>query len=83
MKPPVLPLVDLELHRARVEQRIRLADDNEEFSLAHIVFDFDSLPTLAPDANAAELAAFVARFFEQVPTEDFPIDQSLAEEIAI
>ncbi len=83
MKPPVLPLIDLELHRARVEQRIRVADASEAFSLAHIVFDFDSLPTLAPDADATELAAFVARFFEQVPTEDFPIDQSLAEEMAI
>jgi type IV secretion system protein VirD4 len=69
LDPPVLPLVDLSLHRARVEQRIRDAHDGEAFSADRLVFDFDALPTLTPDAQPAELGAFVATFLAQVSFE--------------
>jgi type IV secretion system protein VirD4 len=66
LDPPAIPLVDLELHRARVEQRVRDATDSDVFSANRLVFDFDALPSLTPDAQPAELAAFVATFLAQV-----------------
>ena len=44
MAPPALPELDLATHRARVEQRTRLADDDEEFGLDQIAVDFRGLP---------------------------------------
>ena len=82
LPPPEIPLVNLALHRARVEQRVRPAVDGDVFSLEHIAFDFDKLPSLAPDADAAELAAYVAAFFAQLTAEPTPVEHSPVAEIA-
>jgi type IV secretion system protein VirD4 len=64
MPPPELPELDLATHRARVEQRVRLAGDDEEFGLDQIAVDFHGLPQLAADASPEQMQCFVTSFFE-------------------
>ena len=82
LPPPVLPLVDLALHRARVEQRVRLALDSDAFTLEHIAFDFEKLPTLAADADSSEIAAFVSGFFAQLAADPTPAEHPRVAETA-
>lgn len=81
MPPPELPQVDLELYRARVEQRVRVAATGEMFSVERIAADFDSLPALSQDADAADLASFVAMFFRQLAIAESAAEQAPTEEI--
>ncbi len=64
MPPPDLPELDLATHRARVEHRVRLAGDDEEFGLDQIAIDFHGLPQLDADASPEQVQSFVAGFFE-------------------
>ena len=64
MPPPELPKLDLATHRARVEQRVRLAGDDEEFGLDQIAVDFHGLPQLDADASPEQVQSFVTGFFE-------------------
>ena len=82
LPPPVLPLVDLALHRARVEQRVRPALDSDVFTLEHIAFDFDKLPSLAADADSSEIAAFVSAFFAQLAADPTPAEHPRVAETA-
>jgi type IV secretion system protein VirD4 len=85
MPPPDLPELDLATHRARVEHRVRLAGDDEEFGLDQIAVDFHGLPQLDADASPEQVQSFVAGFFEAlevasaqtiVPVEQTPNPQS-------
>jgi type IV secretion system protein VirD4 len=85
MPPPDLPELDLDTHRARVEHRVRLAGDDEEFGLDQIAVDFHGLPQLDADASPEQVQSFVAGFFEAlevasaqtiVPVEQTPNLQS-------
>ena len=69
---PVLPLLDLDTHRARIEQRVRLADDDEEFGLDQIALDFHGLPALAADASPDEVRTFIGHFFDVLPATSAP-----------
>lgn len=69
MKPPELPRVDLELHRARIEGRIRPARDEEVFTVEQIATDFGNLPQLREDAGQLELVQFVTAFFDAFAME--------------
>ena len=64
MPPPDLPELDLATHRARVEHRVRLAGDDEEFGLDQIAVDFHGLPQLDADASPEQVQSFVTGFFE-------------------
>jgi hypothetical protein len=44
MSSPV-PRLDMELHRARVENRVRPLADGEQIDLARLAFDIDGLPS--------------------------------------
>ena len=68
MSPPELPELDLATHRARVEQRVRLAGDDEEFGLDQIAVDFHGLPHLGADASPEQVQSFVTGFFEALET---------------
>ena len=85
MPPPDLPELDLATHRARVEHRVRLAGDDEEFGLDQIAVDFHGLPHLDADASPEQVQSFVTGFFEAlevasaqtiVPVEQTPNPQS-------
>jgi type IV secretion system protein VirD4 len=64
MPPPLLPELDLATHRARVEHRVRLAGDDEDFGLDQIAVDFHGLPRLDADASPQQVRSFVSGFFE-------------------
>ena len=64
MPPPDLPELDLATHRARVEHRVRLAGDDEEFGLDQIAVDFHGLPHLGADPSPEQVQSFVTGFFE-------------------
>lgn len=68
MSPPELPELDFATHRARVEQRVRLAGDDEEFGLDQIAVDFHGLPHLGADASPEQVQSFVTGFFEALET---------------
>jgi type IV secretion system protein VirD4 len=71
---PVLPELDLATHRARVEQRVRPAEDDEAFALDQIAVDFRGLPIVAEDASAEEVQEFVDGFFNALANQ--PLSQS-------
>ncbi len=70
--PAQAPLIDLGHHRARVEQRIRPASDDEEFTLDQLAGTFDALPPLRVGAAAAEVATWVAKAFASSAIEIVP-----------
>jgi type IV secretion system protein VirD4 len=80
MPPPALPELDLATHRARVEHRVRLAEDDEEFGLDQIAVDFHGLPHLGADASPEQVQSFVTGFFEALEVASaqtiVPIEQT-------
>ena len=80
MPPPELPELDLAAHRARVEHRVRLAGDDEEFGLDQIAVDFHGLPQLDADASPEQVQSFVTGFFEALEVASaqtiVPVDQT-------
>ena len=73
--PPDLPELDLANHRARVEHRVRLAGDDEEFGLDQIAVDFHGLPQLGADASPEQVQSFVTGFFKalEVASAQMPV----------
>jgi type IV secretion system protein VirD4 len=69
MAPPAIPLIDLELHRARVERRVRASLPGELFTIDQIAMDFSSLPDLNAGATPEEMAAFVCAVLNQMRAE--------------
>ena len=80
MPPPVLPELDLATHRARVEQRVRLADDDEEFGLDQIAVDFHGLPRLDADASPQQVQSFVNDFFEMLEAASLQAGSTAAQD---
>ena len=66
---PEVPKIDLELHRARVEKRIRPALTGELFSVDQIAMDFSSLPDLDDDATPEAMTAFICAMLNQMKAE--------------
>ncbi len=60
--PPLLPVIDLNLYRARVEGRIRPAQPGETFTLERLVADLNALPKVDEHSSEAEQVAFVNEF---------------------
>ncbi|MBI5792577.1 MAG: type IV secretory system conjugative DNA transfer family protein [Rhodocyclales bacterium] len=77
MPPPEASMIDLGLHRAHVEQRIRPATDSDTFTLEQLAGEFGRMPRLAPDASSAEVSDWVAKFFASPAIEIVP-DESAA-----
>ena len=84
MPPPELPELDLATHRARVEHRVRLAGDDEEFGLDQIAVDFHGLPHLEADASPEQVQSFVNGFFEALEVassaHDRPLDPTTTQQ---
>ena len=80
LPPPELPELDLATHRARVEHRVRLAGDDEEFGLDQIAVDFHGLPHLDADASPEQVQSFVTGFFEALEVASaqtiIPVEQT-------
>jgi type IV secretion system protein VirD4 len=66
---PEVPQIDLELHRARVERRVRTALPGELFTIDQIAMDFTSLPDLSASATGEEMESFVAGLLKQMKAE--------------
>ena len=66
LPPPVIPELDLGTHLARIEQRVRLAGEDEDFSLDQIAINFQGLPALNADATPAEVEAFARSFMDML-----------------
>lgn len=69
LPPPEAPVIDLAIHRARVEQRIRPATDADQFTLDQLAGDFGRMPPLAVDATAEDVSNWVTRFFNSSAIE--------------
>jgi type IV secretion system protein VirD4 len=79
LPPPELPLIDLDLHRARVEMRVRLATPGETVVPQRLVANFQRLPTLGAESTREQLAQFVAGFFAELAAhQSHPVDLAAA-----
>ncbi len=63
--PPELPLIDLDRHMARTENRMRVVHDDEVINPDDLVGDFSDLSHLKPNAEDAELLNWMNEFFER------------------
>ncbi len=65
--PPAVPLMDMDLHQARVQQRWRFADDDlqpgDGLNVEALAHDFSALPDCF-DAPPDQIAATLLNFFE-------------------
>jgi len=66
LPPPELPLIDLDLHRARIEQRVRMAALGETVARERLAANFERLPALGPQATREQLSQFITGFFEEL-----------------
>jgi type IV secretion system protein VirD4 len=64
--PPELPAIDLDLHRARIERRVRLAAAGEMVPRDRLAANFSKLPALGAAASPEQLADFVTTFFAEL-----------------
>ncbi|MDQ2733580.1 MAG: type IV secretory system conjugative DNA transfer family protein [Pseudomonadota bacterium] len=70
LTPPELPEVDVKGHGARIDQRIRQARDDEEFTVDQIAAVFSKLPTLFEDSAQEDIDRFVSEFFVELAMEE-------------
>ena len=61
--PPELPLIDLDRHIAKSENRVRFAEPDEVIDPQDLVGDFSDMPRLSESAQEPELRAWVGHFF--------------------
>ena len=67
----VVPLIDVELHRAKVEQRVRPIAVGEAIDLSKLVFNLDGLPQFdGPVPSPESVSAVVESFFAGLEWED-------------
>jgi type IV secretion system protein VirD4 len=66
LPPPELPLIDLDLHRARLEQRVRPAAAGETVARERLAAKFERLPTLGAQATREQLSQFITGFFAEL-----------------
>jgi type IV secretion system protein VirD4 len=64
--PPELPLIDLDRHIAKSENRVREARPDELIDPQDLVGDFSDLPQLKEGAQGPELLAWMGKFFGRV-----------------
>ncbi|WP_242477854.1 type IV secretory system conjugative DNA transfer family protein [Rubrivivax gelatinosus] len=66
---PAVPALDMDLHFARVQRRVREAPDEiaegESFSIEQLAQDFSALPPLNANAGHEEIGTLVDTFFNQ------------------
>lgn len=67
-----LPTLDINLHKAKMESRMRFAEEGEQIDLAKLVADVDDLPTIDNPENPSEeqVAELVDAFFSQLDWVD-------------
>jgi type IV secretion system protein VirD4 len=61
-EPPPTPAIDLALHEARVQSRIRTASPSESFTLDQLAGDFGRMPSLPATLTPQATKDFVDRF---------------------
>ena len=63
-----IPLLDIELHRAKIEQRIRAIKPDEAIDLEKLAIDINTLPTISDQENPSqeEVTNLVDAFFSQL-----------------
>jgi len=66
LPPPELPAIDLDLHRARIEQRVRRAKAGETVTPQRLAANFRRLPTLGARSTREQLSQFVTGFFDEL-----------------
>lgn len=71
-----VPCLDVELHRAKVEQRMRPLAGGEKIDLSHLAFDIDGLPSFegAEVPSPQAVVAVVDQFFAQLEWADVDDD---------
>jgi type IV secretion system protein VirD4 len=71
---PLVPVMDMDLHFAKTQQRWRYAPDDlapgETIRVEQLAVDLTDLPELGPEATPAELNAYVCRLFEKTEVVD-------------
>lgn len=72
MTAPKLPKIDLLIHGARVDGRIRFAGDDDVFSRASIAADLARVPKLRNDAGVQDIPNFLVGFFNVISLLDLP-----------
>jgi type IV secretion system protein VirD4 len=71
-----VPAIDIDLHKAKTEKRVRTVKPGEEIDLAKLAIDTDSLPQVdAENPSEAQVSALVDAFFSSVEW----VDQSTGE----
>jgi type IV secretion system protein VirD4 len=70
--PPVVPRLDIDMHLARVQQRVRDLQDSdlgpdERVDLSKVAHRFSELPSLTERSGPADVQAFVSEFFSRLP----------------
>ncbi|MFH0134842.1 type IV secretory system conjugative DNA transfer family protein [Variovorax sp. VaC1] len=67
-----IPLLDIDLHKAKMEQRVRVAAPGERIDLAKLAIDVDALPTFSDPENpsADEVENLVDAFFGELDFAD-------------
>ena len=69
-----LPVVDVHLHKARVEGRTRSVKVGEDIDPSKLVIDIASLPRLDSAESAGSISNFVDQLFEQADGAPAPAD---------
>lgn len=67
-----VPILDIDLHKAKMERRTRTAEDGEQIDLSKLAMNFDELPSLDDPANPSQeaVAELVDAFFSQLDWVD-------------
>ncbi|TVT60045.1 MAG: type IV secretory system conjugative DNA transfer family protein [Azoarcus sp. PHD] len=67
-----VPALDIDLHKAKMERRIRTAEPDEPIDLAKLAVDVDALPAIDSPENPSEeqVAGLVDAFFSQLDWVD-------------
>ena len=70
LPPPDVPRMDMDLHRARVQQRWTYVEDeiaaNGTLNVEALAHDFQRLPELGSEATSEEVAKFLDSFFDAI-----------------
>ncbi len=79
LPPPATPAIDLDLHQARVERRIRTAAPGEQFTLEQLAGDFGRMPRLPDQPTTEDVQDFVGAFLRAGDSEPLPASQPFAD----
>jgi len=65
-----VPQLDLQTHKAKIEQRTRPLNADEPIDLSKLAIDVDALPEVSANPSAEEVAGLVDAFFSQLDWVD-------------